>query len=742
MSAVARAIASEEPGQLDRSRLDRDANAADKGTDHDSARRTATITPSTSVEDLACTAHDRGARGGGPTPEHGTKGAPTFTPPPRKDSIGAQSMDAARKSPVSSLRSHSGPPSSQVVTSSVDATRRHNDTSTLTSYRPPPPVVDPSRMSEPTPANGSPIPQRLMSRSTATSAQSSPRPSSIPSVPASTAAPSPSGSGFQPSTRDTSSNTLSAQSTLSGVTSNSSHLPVPNTSPYPASTSSFSSNPEVTAALIQQLYARLDAQGVRGDGWDAGRERTRDGIINREAALGPEAEEASEVVRRKDPVGLSQDEEAKADSVLRRVDRYGFFSQSHPSAVACQHNRLATLEPDAFQNLPTLSGSTPKKAPRKSTSSTPPVASAMARNHPNRQSTVSLLPSSAIAPEQAEKETKRIAKWADMLTVGKRDPGGNAQVWTVASASWWSGRTPGGGGGERGKYRKFQRRVFKGVPDRWRRAVWGLLMEKMVSEVGQRGKPTLEQLRDEYARYLELPSTQDVQIDLDVPRTISGHVLFHTRYGQGQRALFHVLHAFGLRSENVGGYCQGMGPIAATLLCYFEPERAYAGLCRLFDQYELEHIFEPGFPGLMEAFYVQERLVESLMPDVHKAFNDQFISTSAFATKWYITLFANSVPFATQVRLWDGLLLDGLDFLIVTAVAIIWHFQHDFTSPTASFESILSTLSSYFFVESDDALLRWIRKTLRLKGLRAKMRAWRTEWKGFVRDGSSGTRVT
>ena len=97
-------------------------------------------------------------------------------------------------------------------------------------------------------------------------------------------------------------------------------------------------------------------------------------------------------------------------------------------------------------------------------------------------------------------------------------------------------------------------------------------MEKMVEEVGGRGTPSLDQLKREYEHYLELPSAQDVQIDLDVPRTISGHVLFHTRYGQGQRALFHVLHAFGLRSENVGGYCQGMGPIAATLLCYFEPE--------------------------------------------------------------------------------------------------------------------------------------------------------------------------
>lgn len=43
-------------------------------------------------------------------------------------------------------------------------------------------------------------------------------------------------------------------------------------------------------------------------------------------------------------------------------------------------------------------------------------------------------------------------------------------------------------------------------------------------------------------------------------------------------------------------------------------------MVRLSEQYGLGHIFSPGFPGLIEAFYVQEKLVEFLMPAVHKAF--------------------------------------------------------------------------------------------------------------------------
>jgi hypothetical protein len=54
-----------------------------------------------------------------------------------------------------------------------------------------------------------------------------------------------------------------------------------------------------------------------------------------------------------------------------------------------------------------------------------------------------------------------------------------------------------------------------------------------------------------------------------------------------------------------------MGPIAATLLCYFEPERVYTCLVILHDAYHLHNVFNAGFPGMLEAIYVQERIMES-----------------------------------------------------------------------------------------------------------------------------------
>jgi len=197
----------------------------------------------------------------------------------------------------------------------------------------------------------------------------------------------------------------------------------------------------------------------------------------------------------------------------------------------------------------------------------------------------------------------------------------------------------------------------------------------------------------EYRDALDKPSTYDIQIDLDVPRTISGHIMFRTRYGAGyvlppldhrylfgrdifysQRSLFHVLHCFSLRCQDCG-YVQGMGPIAATFLNYFEPERVYASLVQLHDAYSMHTVFSPGFPGLLEAIYVQERITEQMMPDVYAALKRHMITTTSYATKWYITLFANSVPFQTQLRLWDAFLLEGYDVFIAAAVAIVWAYR-------------------------------------------------------------------
>lgn len=99
------------------------------------------------------------------------------------------------------------------------------------------------------------------------------------------------------------------------------------------------------------------------------------------------------------------------------------------------------------------------------------------------------------------------------MEVVSRDRGGNVETWAVKPS----------------KAHKLRRRVYKGIPDRWRSAAW----EVLINIYAKSGYDQIVKLEERYRTDLEKPSSYDIQIDLDVPRTISGHVLFRTRYGLG-----------------------------------------------------------------------------------------------------------------------------------------------------------------------------------------------------------------
>jgi hypothetical protein len=51
-------------------------------------------------------------------------------------------------------------------------------------------------------------------------------------------------------------------------------------------------------------------------------------------------------------------------------------------------------------------------------------------------------------------------------------------------------------------------------------------------------------------------------------------------------------------------------------------------MVRIHDVYQMHSIFIHGFPGLLECFYVQERLIEQLMPEVYISLVSHLVSVS------------------------------------------------------------------------------------------------------------------
>ncbi len=185
------------------------------------------------------------------------------------------------------------------------------------------------------------------------------------------------------------------------------------------------------------------------------------------------------------------------------------------------------------------------------------------------------------AQELRKKEWEREEKWRKMAKIVKnsRDGGGMIFEFDTRSA-------------------KVIDRAWKGIPDRWRATAWHAFLTASAKK--RKGGLKDDELIANFTMLVDQGSPDDVQIDIDVPRTINSHIMFRRRYRGGQRLLFRVLHCLSIFFPETG-YVQGMAALAATLLCYFDEEMTFVMLVRMWQLRGLERLFKSGFEGLMKA---------------------------------------------------------------------------------------------------------------------------------------------
>ncbi|KAL2863632.1 putative TBC domain protein [Aspergillus lucknowensis] len=245
---------------------------------------------------------------------------------------------------------------------------------------------------------------------------------------------------------------------------------------------------------------------------------------------------------------------------------------------------------------------------------------------------------SPIARAARKKEWEREDKWKKMAKPTNKGKDGGGMTFEFDTKS-----------------SKLIERTWKGIPDRWRSSAWYAFLEASAKKHDD--SPTDEELIEAYRDYQLISSPDDVQIDIDVPRTISSHIMFRRRYRGGQRLLFRVLHAMSLYFPDTG-YVQGMAALAATLLAYYDEEHTFIMLVRLWQLRGLEQLYRSGFAGLMEALGDFER--EWLEGgEVAAKLTELGIPPTAYGTRWYLTLFNYSIPFPAQLRVWDVFMLLG-----------------------------------------------------------------------------------
>ncbi|KAI1753824.1 rab-GTPase-TBC domain-containing protein [Xylaria castorea] len=244
-----------------------------------------------------------------------------------------------------------------------------------------------------------------------------------------------------------------------------------------------------------------------------------------------------------------------------------------------------------------------------------------------------------LTAELRRKEVKRTEKWRKMAKIAR--PGSEGQ----GTIFHFDAKNP-----------KLIERTWKGIPDCWRSAAWYSFLASS-AKADPINYVSDEELTAAFRRLVDEPSPDDIQIDLDVPRTINQHIMFRRRYRGGQRLLFRVLHALSLYFPETG-YVQGMAPLATTLLSYYDEEQCFIMLVRLWQFRGLNRIYQCGFVELLgalkdfETYWLNEK-------DVAEMLRELCIDPTAYATRWYLTLFNLSIPFPVQLRIWDVFMLLG-----------------------------------------------------------------------------------
>uniref|UniRef100_A0A0R3RLX7 Rab-GAP TBC domain-containing protein n=1 Tax=Elaeophora elaphi TaxID=1147741 RepID=A0A0R3RLX7_9BILA len=274
------------------------------------------------------------------------------------------------------------------------------------------------------------------------------------------------------------------------------------------------------------------------------------------------------------------------------------------------------------------------------------------------------------------------------------------QKWLRMMSRWSDGK---------GASEKLKKRLWKGVPEKFRSLVWMRLLD--INRYRQ------EQKNNVYRELLmraRLISKDIKQIDLDINRTYRDHLAFRRRYDVKQQSLFNVLAAYAMYNTEVG-YCQGMSQIAALFLMYMDEEDAFWCLHALLvdSKYSMHGFFVPGFPKLVRFQAHYEKILQKYLPRLKKHLDKAGIPP-IYVTKWWFGCFLDRVPFPLALRLWDVFLLEGDVILIAMAYNIMR--MHEKTMRKLQMENFMEyiqTVIAQDFGFSDEETMRSLQDCLR-----------------------------
>ena len=184
-------------------------------------------------------------------------------------------------------------------------------------------------------------------------------------------------------------------------------------------------------------------------------------------------------------------------------------------------------------------------------------------------------------------------------------------------------------------------------------------------------------------------------IRLDVNRTN-----FPTNKEINREKISRILMGLSLCCPDVN-YSQGMNFIAAFLLnlCGGEEEEAFYIFLSLLKTSDYGSLFMKELANLKKYFYVFERIIDILLPELYNYLKINNIKVSFFISPWFITLFTdtylnieNRENPRVLLRIWDLFLFSGCKSILKVGISLLKNYEHKIMN--LSFEELLRFLIS------------------------------------------------
>ena len=209
----------------------------------------------------------------------------------------------------------------------------------------------------------------------------------------------------------------------------------------------------------------------------------------------------------------------------------------------------------------------------------------------------------------------------------------------------------------------FKKMVRKGIPAEQRSILW-CKMTNVFELVKENPNVYQTVLHTEGA----IPDDVLEQIMLDVPRTFDGN----TAFSQGQ--LLNVLKVFAVLHPEIG-YCQSLNFLAGVLLSVLQSEEtALWMLHTMIDKYFPKNYFTKSMADFAVDLCMMKMLLDERTPELAKHAQKMNYDWIQCTSSWLLTLYSNTLPMATVLRIWDSFFLEGPKIIFRVGIAILRYY--------------------------------------------------------------------